>query len=283
MKFRRSHTSMDSLRPQAEPPSPGEVRQPLSRAGSIAAAPGKSATRTHGFHPFARIREDVRTVFERDPAARSVAEVVFCYPGLHAVLFHRVAHRLWRLRLRFLARLSSHINRALTGIEIHPGAVIGRRFFVDHGMGVVIGETTEIGDDVTLYQGVTLGGTSLEKKKRHPTIGDRVVVGAGAKVLGALTVGNDARVGAGAVVVKDVPPGATVVGLAGRVLDGRRRGRPVMNVNLSESKGDHDVRVLEVLLEKVERLENRVSDGELSAPGRVRVRNGESYDRGAGI
>lgn len=212
--------------------------------------------------PFARIAEDIRTIFRRDPAARSVLEVILCYPGLHAIIMHRIAHRMWKSNLRLLARLFSHVNRALTGIEIHPGATIGRRFFIDHGMGVVIGETTEIGNDVTLYQAVTLGGTSLEKKKRHPTLGDRVVIGAGTKVLGAVTVDEDARIGAGAIVVKDVPAGATVVGLVGRVLDRKRDGgQRKMDVNLSESKGDHDVRVLEVLLDKVEQLEFQVKNG----------------------
>jgi serine O-acetyltransferase len=214
---------------------------------------------------FGRLREDLRTVFARDPAARSTAEVLLCYPGLHAVWSHRIAHRLWRRRRYLLARWVSHVSRGLTGIEIHPGAVIGRRFFIDHGHGVVIGETAEIGDDVTLYQGVTLGGVSLEAGKRHPTLENDVVVGAGAKVLGALRVGAGARIGAGAVVVKDVPPGATVVGLAGRVLDRRRDGVEHAGLSLTESKGDHDVRVLEVLFEKVERLETRVSDGALSA------------------
>lgn len=233
----------------------------------------------------ARVAEDVRTVLARDPAARSVAEVVLCYPGLHAVLAHRAAHRLWRWRRRLLARVLSHAARTLTGIEIHPGAVIGRRFFIDHGHGVVIGETTEVGDDVTLYQGVTLGGTSLEKRRRHPTLGDGVIVGAGAKVLGALTVGDGARIGAGAIVVKDVPPGATVVGLAGRVLERDRPGVAPVKVDVSESRGDHDVRVIEVLLEKVERLESHVTDGELAAP-RVRTAGGEravDFDEGGGI
>lgn len=207
----------------------------------------------------ARFREDMRTVFNRDPAARSVAEVVLCYPGLHALVLHRAAHRLWKSKLLLAARLLSHVNRALTGIEIHPGATIGRRFFIDHGLGVVIGETAEIGDDVTLYQGVTLGGTSLEKKKRHPTLGDGVIVGAGAKVLGALDVGAGARIGSGAVVVKDVPPGATVVGLAGRILDGGRPGKGEMKLDITESKGDHDVLVMEVLLDRVEKLESRVN------------------------
>lgn len=235
------------------------------------------------FRPFTRIREDVRTIFRNDPAARTVLEVIFCYPGFHAVILHRIAHRMWKMRLYFGARFLSQFNRAVTGIEIHPGATIGRRFFIDHGMGIVIGETTEIGDDVTLYQGVTLGGTSLEKKKRHPTLGDRVVVGAGAKVLGALTVGDDARVGSGAVVVKDVPPGATVVGLAGRVLEKKQEGEPEMKVNLSESRGDHQVRVLEVLLSKVEKLESRVSDGELSAPERDNRDGEEKFAAGGGI
>ncbi len=221
---------------------------------------------------FKHVAEDVRTVFSCDPAARSIPEVIFCYPGLHAVWFHRLAHRLWKWNLYFLARFLSHVNRALTGIEIHPGATIGRRFFIDHGMGVVIGETTEIGDDVTLYQGVTLGGTSLEKKKRHPTLGKRIVVGGGAKVLGALQVGDNARIGAGAVVVKDVPSAATVVGVAGRVLDqGKKRddttkvelskSRDDHQVSVSASKGDHQVSVLEVLIDRVEELENRVING----------------------
>jgi serine O-acetyltransferase len=262
------------------------VPEPAVEADGAAAssAPVDSSARARGrFNPIGRIAEDIRTIFRRDPAARGLLEVIFCYPGLHAVIMHRITHRLWLLRLRFLARLLSHLNRALTGIEIHPGAVIGRRFFIDHGMGVVIGETTEIGNDVTLYQGVTLGGVSLEKKKRHPTLGNRVVVGGGAKVLGALNVGDDASIGAGAVVVKDVPPGATVVGLAGRVLDRKKHKGPRVDVNLSESKGDHHVRVLEVLLDKVEQLENRVSDGALSAPERTGAPGDREFDSGAGI
>jgi len=165
------------------------------------------------------MREDIQTVFKRDPAARSVAEVVFCYPGLHALWFYRLAHFLWRRRLRFPARLISHVNRFFTNIEIHPGANIGKRFFIDHGAGVVIGETSEIGDDVLLYQGVVLGGTSLEKKKRHPTIGNNVVIGTGAVVLGAITIGNGTKIGSGSVVVKSVPDGATVVGVPGRIVE----------------------------------------------------------------
>jgi serine O-acetyltransferase len=259
----------------------------VSSASQSPPSPAAGAVARTVSGPLGRIAEDVRTIFARDPAARSLPEVIFCYPGLHAVIAHRVAHRLWRWRLRFLARLLSHVSRSLTGIEIHPGAVIGRRFFVDHGHGVVIGETTEVGDDVTLYQGVTLGGTSLEKKKRHPTLRNGVIVGAGAKVLGALEVGEHARIGSGAIVVKDVPAGATVVGLAGRVLEKHRPGQPPMKVDVSESRGDHDVRVLEVLFEKVEKLENRVSNGERSTPA-DREANGrrtadESFDEGGGI
>lgn len=166
---------------------------------------------------FGRIKEDIQTVFKRDPAARSYLEVLFCYPGLHAVWIYRISHWLWQKKFLFLARLISHINRFLTGVEIHPGAKIGRRFFIDHGMGVVIGETAEIGDDVLLYQGVVLGGTSLEKKKRHPTLKNNVVVGAGAIVLGAITIGEGARIGAGSVVIRDIPAHATAVGVPARI------------------------------------------------------------------
>ena len=167
---------------------------------------------------FARIREDIQCVFARDPAARNAFEVLTAYPGLHAVLMHRLNHRLWKWGLKWLARVLSHLTRWLTGIEIHPGAEIGRRFFIDHGMGVVIGETAQIGDDCTLYHGVTLGGTSWRKGKRHPTLGNDVVVGAGAKVLGPIQLGNGARVGSNAVVVKDVPNNMTVVGIPGRLV-----------------------------------------------------------------
>jgi len=168
---------------------------------------------------FARLREDIRVVFDRDPAARTFFEVLTTYPGLHAILWHRVSHRLWGLGFKWLARLSSHFARWLTGIEIHPGATIGHRVFIDHGMGVVIGETAEIGDDCTLYHGVTLGGTSWQKGKRHPTLEAGVIVGAGAKVLGPITLGAGAKVGSNAVVVKDVPAGATAVGIPARILD----------------------------------------------------------------
>lgn len=167
---------------------------------------------------FKRLREDIRCVFERDPAARTTFEVLTTYSGLHAILFHRLSHRLWHVGLKWLARMLASLARWFTGVEIHPGARIGRRFFIDHGMGVVIGETAEIGDDCTLYHGVTLGGTSWQKGKRHPTLGKDVIVGAGAKVLGPIQVGDGARIGSNAVVVKDVPPGATVVGIPGHVV-----------------------------------------------------------------
>ena len=168
---------------------------------------------------FGRMREDIQCVFERDPAARSVWEVLTCYPGFHALQLHRFSHTLWRWGLRWLARFVSHWIRFMTGIEIHPGATIGRRVFIDHGMGVVIGETAEIGDDCTLYHGVTLGGVSWNKGKRHPTLGKGVVVGAGAKILGPFTVGDGAKIGSNSVVVKAVPEGATVVGIPARIVE----------------------------------------------------------------
>ena len=177
---------------------------------------------------FKTLREDIHTVFDKDPAARGLLEVLCCYPGLHALWLHRIAHFLWRGKLYFLARLLSHINRFLTSIEIHPGARIGRRFFIDHGAGVVIGETSEIGDDVLMYQGVVLGGTTLKKGKRHPTIGNNVIIGTGAVALGDITIGEGARIGSGSVVVKSVPPGSTVVGIPGRVVEDRHK--PVLDL-----------------------------------------------------
>lgn len=178
------------------------------------------------------IREDIKAVLERDPAARNPVEVFLCYPGLHAVWAHRLNHALWGMGLKTLARLGSHISRFWTGIEIHPAAQIGRRFFIDHGMGVVIGETTVIGDDVTIYQHVTLGGTGKKKDKRHPTLQDGVVIGAGAKILGNITIGQRSQVGSGSVVVKDIPPNCTVVGIPGKIIirDGKRLTGPD-NVN----------------------------------------------------
>lgn len=180
---------------------------------------------------FRTLKEEIDTVFERDPAAKSKAEVVFCYPGFHAVLFYRLAHWFWIKKFYFLGRFTSHLGRFFTGIEIHPGATIGKRFFIDHGMGVVIGETAEIGNDVTLYHGVTLGGVSLEKVKRHPTVEDNVVIGSGAKVLGPFTVRKNAKIGSNSVVVKEVPEDATVVGIPGKV---------VQNGKKEERRFDHN-------------------------------------------
>jgi serine O-acetyltransferase len=175
---------------------------------------------------FPRLKEEIAVVFERDPAARTTWEVVTCYPGFHAMIVHRLSHWLWRSGLKWLARFVSHLGRWATGIEIHPGARIGRRFFIDHGMGVVIGETSEIGDDCTLYHGVTLGGTSWNKGKRHPTLGNGVVVGAGAKILGPVEIGDGAKIGSNAVVVKGVPEGATAIGIPARIVESHDpRGR----------------------------------------------------------
>jgi serine O-acetyltransferase len=168
---------------------------------------------------FGQLKEDIRSIFDRDPAARNSFEIITTYPGVHALIVHRLANGLWRRGFKWPARMLSHLGRMLTGIEIHPGATIGRRFFIDHGMGVVIGETAEIGDDCTLYHGVTLGGTSWNKGKRHPTLKNGAVVGAGAKILGPITIGANARVGSNAVVVKDVPDDATAVGIPARILD----------------------------------------------------------------
>jgi len=167
---------------------------------------------------FSLLKEDIVSIFDRDPAARGVFEALTCYPGLHALLFHRLSHKLWSVNLKWLARFTSHIGRWLTGIEIHPGATIGRRFFIDHGMGVVIGETAEVGDDVTLYQGVTLGGVSLTNGKRHPTIENNCVIGSGAKILGDITIGEESKIGANSVVVQDVPCHSTAVGVPARVI-----------------------------------------------------------------
>jgi serine O-acetyltransferase len=175
---------------------------------------------------FSRLREDIAVVFDRDPAARTRWEVLTCYPGLHALVWHRaVANPLWRMGLRWLARWMAHWSRWFTGIEIHPGATIGRRVFIDHGMGIVIGETAEVGDDCTLYHGVTLGGTSWNKGKRHPTLGRGVVIGTGAKVLGPLLIGDGAKIGSNAVVVRDIPPGATAVGIPARIVSAEDQER----------------------------------------------------------
>src|SRR5919204_6473558 len=202
-----------------------------------------------------KVLEDVAAIFQRDPAARSTAEVILCYPGLHALWIHRFAHRLYQRDWFFPARLVSHLGRFLTGIEIHPGAKIGRRVVIDHGMGVVIGETAEIGDDVLIYQGVTLGGTSLERTKRHPTVGNRVVLTAGSTVLGPIVVGDDARVGAGAVVTRPVEPGSTVVGVPAHPIH-LKRPAPVAMPNLEHADlPDPVAEAIDVLVERIERLE----------------------------
>ena len=240
-----------------------------------------------------QIREDIRSVFDRDPAARSVWEVVTCYPGFHALLMHRVAHWWWCHGFKWLGRFTSHLARWLTGIEIHPGATIGRRFFIDHGMGVVIGETAEIGDDVTLYHGVTLGGTSWNAGKRHPTLENGVVIGAGAKILGPITMHAGAKVGSNAVVVKDVPAGATAVGIPARIIEEsavQKREEHTAKMGFSAyaiaggdedplSKAlnglfDHGAEIdqrFDSLLERVAQLEARRSGTEAAARGEDKV------------
>jgi len=224
---------------------------------------------------FKLLKEDISTVFARDPAARSLLEVILFYPGLHALWLHRLAHFLWRHKLHLLGRFISHTNRFLTGVEIHPGAKIGRRFFLDHGMGVVIGETAEIGDDVLMYQGVVLGGTSLEKRKRHPTIEKNVVIGAAAILLGPITVGERARIGANSVVVKSVPPGTTVVGVPGRVVEEERPPA----VDLEHGKlPDPIEEVIKQVLERQGKLEERLRG--LEALLRVTATSSESKEEG---
>ena len=210
-----------------------------------------------------RIKEDVQVVFDRDPAARSKLDIVLTYPGFHALLVYRGAHRLWLHGLRLPARLLSYFGRFLTGVDIHPGATIGRRFFIDHGMGVVIGETAEIGNEVTLYQGVTLGGTSLKKEKRHPTIEDLVIIGTGATVLGPVTVGAKSRIGAGSVVIHSVPPSSTVVGIPGRVVQGEgvHNAAGLQLVDLDHGDlPDPVARAISILLDHVEKIEKKIDD-----------------------
>ncbi|MDI6762223.1 MAG: serine O-acetyltransferase [Thermodesulfobacteriota bacterium] len=204
-----------------------------------------------------RLKEDIRTIRERDPAAKNYVEIFLCYPGLHAIWFHRIAHFLYKKRWYTTARLISHLSRALTGIEIHPGVKIGRRLFIDHGMGVVIGETTEIGDDCLIYKGVVFGGTTLEKKKRHPTLGNRVVVGSNSTILGAITIGDGAKIGSGSVVVKAVPPGATVVGVPGRIVESLTPEKIDLDFehgNLPDPLSD----IMKMLLQLHSKLEERV-------------------------
>ncbi|MFN0160252.1 MAG: serine O-acetyltransferase [Burkholderiales bacterium] len=242
---------------------------------------------------FAQIREDIKSVFDRDPAARSVWEVITCYPGFHARVLHRIARWWWTHGFKWLGRFISHLGRWLTGIEIHPGATIGRRFFIDHGMGVVIGETAEIGDDVTLYHGVTLGGTSWNKGKRHPTLRNGVVVGAGAKVLGPITVHEGGKVGSNAVVVKDVPPGATAVGIPARIIEesaAQKREETAARMGFSAyavTGGDDDPLAkalnglldhgaaidsrIEALTARLAELENEIAGRDAAAAGEDRV------------
>lgn len=211
-----------------------------------------------GEYMFRTVREQIDTIFREDPAAKSVLEIFLCYPGFHAILLHRLAHKLYRWNVPLAPRVISQLSRWLTGIEIHPGAQVGRRFFIDHGMGVVIGQTTVIGDDCLIYQGVTLGGTGKEKGKRHPTLGNRVIVGTGAKVLGNITIGDSTRIGAGSVVLKNVPPHSTVVGIPGRVVRTYSRAdeEPLEHGRLPDPTGQ----AMEDLARRVELLEALVRD-----------------------
>ncbi len=217
------------------------------------------------FSLFRSMRDDIRSVFDRDPAARSTAELLVAYPGLHAIWAHRVEHWLWQHDLKLAARWESHVTRFLTGIEIHPGAIIGDGFFIDHGMGVVIGETAEIGHNVTMYHGVTLGGTSLIHGKRHPTIEDNVVIGAGAKILGAIVIGNNSRIGANAVVVKSVPPDSVVVGVPGQVVHRSHpaaEGPDLEHGRLPDTLGDS----IKSLMDRIDALEEKVNPSGVEKP-----------------
>jgi serine O-acetyltransferase len=240
---------------------------------------------------FRHLKEDIAVVFERDPAARNTWEVLTTYPGVHALLMHRVSHWLWNSGLRWLARLGSHIGRFLTGIEIHPGATIGRRVFIDHGMGVVIGETAVINDDCTLYHGVTLGGTSWNKGKRHPTLESGVVIGAGAKVLGPITVGAGAKIGSNAVVVKDVPAGATAVGIPARILDqekSRQRDETAQKLGFSayavgDDHNDPMTKAIHALLDHAAQQDKKLQElsgqlAKLGADVEVDAKVGEAFD-----
>jgi serine O-acetyltransferase len=219
---------------------------------------------------FRQIREDIRVIFDRDPAAKTLIEVILCYPGLHALIFHRMAHSLYKRNLVLFPRLISQFSRFLTGIEIHPGATIGQGLFIDHGMGVVIGETAEVGDNVTIYQGVTLGGTGKEKGKRHPTIGNNVFIGTGAKILGSIKVGDNVKIGAGSVVTKPVPNDCTVVGVPGRVVV--HLGVPLKNLQIQTDLLAQDVReeelpdpvqeMLRCLMDRVNDLERKIEEKE---------------------
>ncbi len=233
---------------------------------------------------FKTIKEDIYSVFDRDPAARSALEVMFCYPGLHAVWFYRVAHWFWTHEMFFLGRFTSHLGRFFTGIEIHPGAKIGKKFFIDHGMGVVIGETAEIGDNVTLYHGVTLGGVTWDKVKRHPTVEDNVVVGSGAKVLGPFTVGKGAKIGSNSVVVKEVPQNATVVGIPGRAVLPQEAVQTTERPDLEHGKlPDPEAKAISCLFDQIRALEKKVAELEeqqaKAAPKRTTARKTTTRSR----
>jgi len=234
---------------------------------------------------FENIRREIEVVFKRDPAARSVAEIIFLYPGFHAIINHRLAHFFYNRKLYFLARLVSHISRFLTGIEIHPGAKIGKGFFIDHGSGIVIGETAEIGDNVTLYQGVTLGGSGKEKGKRHPTIGNNVTISAGAKVLGSFTVGDHAKIGGGSVVVKAVPPNCTVVGVPGRIVarDGIKVEEGFTDVDLDHNLlPDPVADLLAGMQNQIDELEKKLESIQKEAPGDEDIQHPDWKKRRAG-
>jgi serine O-acetyltransferase len=210
---------------------------------------------------FKAMKEDIKTIFDRDPAARNVVEILFTYSGFHAIVLHRFAHFFWNAGIPVLPRFVSHFARFITGIEIHPGAVIGRAFFIDHGMGVVIGETAEIGEGVTLYQGVTLGGTGQERGKRHPTLGNHVIVGAGAKVLGAIVIGNHVRIGANSVVLQSVPDHATVVGIPGKIIQRRQEGGALDHTNLPDPIAERLERLEREILKLKQEIKEKVSHG----------------------
>lgn len=217
---------------------------------------------------FKTLKNEIAVIFDRDPAARSVIEIILCYPGFHAIIHHRIAHSFYKRNWFLLARLVSHVNRFLTGIEIHPGAKIGKGFFIDHGSGIVIGETTEVGDNVTIYQGVTLGGTGKDKGKRHPTIGNNVTISAGAKVLGSFTVGDNVKIGAGSVVLKSVPPNCTVVGVPGRIViqDGAKVENSKIEVDLEHHMlPDPIADTLTAMQNKIAELEKRLENYEKGA------------------
>ena len=234
---------------------------------------------------FTRLKAEIQVVFERDPAARSIWEVIFCYPGFHAIINHRIAHFFYRKRCYFLARFISHISRWLTGIEIHPGAKLGNGVFIDHGSGIVIGETAEIGDNVTMYQGVTLGGTGKQKGKRHPTIGNNVVISTGAKVLGAITIGDNAKIGGGSVVLKSVPPSCTVVGVPGRIVvrNGARVTDGKIEVDLEHHLlPDPIADTLAAMQARIDDLEKRLQSYEKEVPNYASVQHPEWQKRRAG-